>query len=98
MRSDCPGPSRTVCGAVVLGARASGPGGYQLFWATYDGEWQRFAELVLGDEPAADQHISFDPVRHRLPGLEQYPVVVRLREPAYRTARKSRRDQAGSLR
>jgi hypothetical protein len=83
-------PYRTAAGAVVFGARSSGSGDYELFWAPYDGDWRAFATLTLTGEPAADQELSFDPVLHQLPGLEQYPAVVRLREPSYRRARKSR--------
>lgn len=39
---------------------------------------------------ADDADVSFDPVTNRLPGLEQYDAVQRLREPAYRTARAAR--------
>ena len=85
-------PYRTAAGPVLLGARAAGPGSYELSWAPYDGGWRRFATLVLTDEQAADQDISFDPVRRQLPGLAQYPVVVRLREPSYRRARTSRQE------
>ena len=84
-------PYRTDRGAVVLGAKAVGLGSYELSWAPYAGEWRAFASLELSDELAADQQISFDPVLNQVPGLEQYPAVVRLREPSYLLARKSRR-------
>jgi hypothetical protein len=89
-------PYRTAAGAVVLGARSSGSGDYELFWAPYDGDWRAFATLTLTGEPAADQELSFDPVLHQLPGLEQYPAVVRLREPSYRRARKSRGQESSA--
>ena len=82
-------PYRTVVGAVVLGARATGAGTYELSWAPYAGDWQAFATLHLGTE--RDTAVEFDPVRHQVPGLEQYSVVTRLREPAYLGARRSRR-------
>ena len=55
-----------------------------------DGEWRHFADLRLSETEAADQDISFDPVRNQLPGLEQYVWVSRLRAPAYEEARDSR--------
>ncbi len=85
-------PYRTAVGPVVLGARATGHASYQLSWAPYDGEWRAFAALELSGEVAEDQEISFDAVLHQLPGLAQYPVVVRLREPAYLRARRSRQE------
>jgi hypothetical protein len=84
-------PYRTDVGAVVLGARAGESGTYELSWARYDGDWHPFATLALSDQPAAEQAISFDPVLHQIPGLAQYPTVVRLREPSYLLARRSRR-------
>ena len=83
-------PYRTAVGPVVLGARATDQASYELSWAPYDGDWRAFATLELTGEQAVDQEISFDPVRSQIPGLTQYPVVVRLREPAYRRARRSR--------
>ena len=82
-------PYRTAAGAVVLGARAVDPTTYELSWAPYAGDWQAFATLHLGS--GLDQDLAFDPVRNQVPGLEQYSVVTRLREPAYRGARRSRR-------
>ena len=43
------------------------------------------------DDEAPNQAMSFDPVRNQLPGLTQYPWVRRLREPSYKSARRSRR-------
>ena len=83
-------PYRTRSGPILLGARASGELHFELAWATPRGDWHHFGDLRLADLPAPDQEVSFDPVRHRLPGLEQYPAVVRLREPAYLRARASR--------
>ena len=85
-------PYRTPAGPVVLGARATGPASYELFWARYNDDWRRFANLELTGEQAVDQEISFDPVRRQIPGLAQYPAVVRLREPSYRRARRSRQE------
>ena len=83
-------PLRTGSGAVVLGARSVPSGGYELHWAPYAGRWTPFATLVVTDEEADTQEISFDPALHPAPGLEQYAGVVRLREPSYVRARASR--------
>lgn len=83
-------PYRTDAGAVVLGARAVDLGSYELSWAPYAGQWRSFANLELTDELATDQQVSFDPVLNQVPGLEQYAAVVRLREPSYLLARRSR--------
>ncbi|MCW2848169.1 MAG: putative phosphodiesterase [Marmoricola sp.] len=83
-------PYVTSSGALVLGARASGSESYELFWATYDGPWQSFATLEITHQVTADPEISFDPVVNQIPGLAQYPTVVRLRERAYRLARRTR--------
>jgi hypothetical protein len=82
-------PYRSPSGPVLLAARRDGTHGYAVSWARPTGPWHRFGSLVVGREHP-DQEISFDPVLHRVPGLEQYPAVVRLREPAYRRARRSR--------
>ena len=83
-------PYRTDAGAVLLGALALGAETYELSWAHRGGDWQSFATLRLSTERAADQRISFDPVRHQVDGLHQYPSVERLREPSYAGARRSR--------
>jgi hypothetical protein len=83
-------PYRTTAGPILIGARARGTRNYELFWARRDGPWQTFAELILSGPAGDDQDISFDPVRVQLPGLQQYPFVERLREPAYRRARRAR--------
>jgi hypothetical protein len=85
-------PYRSPKGALLLGARSDGSGGVELAWALGTGPWRSFAELTVSEEDADDPTVSFDPVLHRIPGLEQYPAVVRLREPAYLAARRSRDD------
>ena len=62
-----------------------------LSWAVGTGPWRYAGEVVTGAplRPAADRE-RHDPVVHQLPGTEQYPVVRRLREPAYRRARRQR--------
>ena len=82
-------PYRTDRGAVLIGAQALTATSWTLAWAHHVGPWQPFGVLMLSTGAAADEDISFDPVRHRLPGLEQYPAVARLREPAYHRARAS---------
>ncbi|MFA6576735.1 MAG: hypothetical protein WCS84_15040 [Nocardioides sp.] len=83
-------PYDTSAGPVVLGARAVGVSTVELVCSVGDGEWRHFADLRLSETDAADQTVSFDPVRNQLPGLEQYGWVSRLRAPAYETARESR--------
>jgi hypothetical protein len=83
-------PYRTALGPLLLGARSASPGRVELAYAVADGAWRRFAELLVSQDEAPDQAISFDPVLHPVAGLEQYPAVLRLREPAYRSARGSR--------
>jgi hypothetical protein len=84
-------PYRTPTGPVLLGARGTGvPGGYDVFWAHGSRPWRRFAALQMSAQAGAEQDISFDPVQHQVPGLEQYPSVVQLREPSYHRARRTR--------
>ena len=83
-------PYRTPSGPVVVAARWEEWGEYALSWAHPTGPWHPFGALVPTRTEHEDQTISFDPVRRQLPGLEQYPAVVRLREPAYARARRSR--------
>ena len=83
-------PYRTEAGPVLLGARSDHPGVVQLACAIGGGPWRSFAELAIDQQDAPDPTISFDPVMNQIPGLEQYSAVTRLREPAYRSARRSR--------
>jgi hypothetical protein len=83
-------PYRTPKGPLLLGARSDQPGVVRLACALARGPWRPFAHLVISDEDARDPAVSFDPVLHPIPGLDQYPAVVRLREPAYHFARRSR--------
>jgi hypothetical protein len=86
-------PYRTPAGALLLSAVFQADSKVELAWAIRSGAWNTFAELSLDDDPAdaGDLLVSFDPVRNVLPGLETYEWVRRLREPAYATARRSRR-------
>jgi hypothetical protein len=63
---------------------------FELAWSRLTGGWAVFASLELDEQTAGDAPISFDPVAHPLPGLENYRWVQRLRQPAYRRARRSR--------
>lgn len=85
-------PYRTPVGAVLLSAVFDDESTVGLSWAAGSGIWHRFAELVLHTSPGSgeDAPLSFDPIENVLPGLETYPWVRRLREPAYATARHSR--------
>jgi hypothetical protein len=89
-------PYRTPSGPVQLAAVHGDDGTVALSWARPQGPWTRFAELRLDAEHAGqpDAAVSFDPVLHTLPGLENYEWVRRLREPSYLTARRSRRGAA----
>lgn len=88
-------PYRTPAGPVILSAVFQTETKVDLAWAIGSRSWHSFAEVVLDDkEPdddTADVSVSFDPIRNVLPGLEIYDWVRLLREPAYVTARRSRR-------
>ncbi len=87
-------PYRTPAGAVLLSAVFRSEVDVELAWAIRSGVWHPFAELVL-DRSTVDEtddlSVSFEPVMNVPPGLETYDWVRRLREPAYVTARRSRR-------
>jgi hypothetical protein len=83
-------PYRTEAGPVLLGAKLIGGHSVELACAVGEGEWRRFADLVITEQHAGDPEISFDPVLNTLPGLEQYDAVAKLRSPAYDQARASR--------
>ena len=91
-------PYRTPSGPVVLGARPRPDGYWDLLAALGTGDWSTYGEFSIGP-PSSGPNVSFDPVLHPLPGLEQYDAVRRLRLPAYRAARRSRgmvlSDEAG---
>jgi hypothetical protein len=84
-------PYRTPTGPKLLAACAWTEHRYELAYASPGGSWHPFADLVLSSTAGPDPLVSFDPVRNTLPGLENYEWVRRLREPAYGTARLSRR-------
>jgi len=82
---------RTPSGPTLLAAVSRSEHHYELAYASPGGAWHPFADLVLSATAGPDALVSFDPVRNTLPGLENYDWVRRLREPAYGTARLSRR-------
>lgn len=87
-------PYRTPAGAVILSAVFRGEVDLELAWAVRAGVWHPFAELVLDQGSGvetSERSVSFEPVRNVPSGLETYDWVRRLREPAYSTARRSRR-------
>ncbi len=64
------------------------PAALVLSYAHGTGPWRDVGDVVVGalQGPETEQE-RHDPVLHQLPGTEQYAVVSRLREPAYRAAR-----------
>ncbi|NYD22821.1 hypothetical protein [Kineococcus aurantiacus] len=80
----------TPRGRLLVGAREVG-GRFLLAVATTRGPWRPFAELHLRDGDAGDEPLTFEPVRHAVPGLEVPPRWRRLREPAYDGSRRGRR-------
>lgn len=87
-------PYRTPTGPVLLRALPLEDGVFELGCARPGGAWRTFGRLHTGDEVAGRP--SFDPVLNTMPGLEPYDLVRRLREPAYRAARRSRTSGARS--
>lgn len=85
-------PLSSVSGPVLFSLVPVGrePSAYALSWARPRGEWNPLGRLSLGEEltPDNDPPIRFDPIENPLPGLTNYPVVTRLREPAYAAARR----------
>jgi hypothetical protein len=85
-------PYRTATGPVVIAAQPSGPLGYDLLWARPSGAWHVWGRLTVAGQRGPDPVTSFDAVENEAPGLRNYDWVRRLREPAYREARRSRGD------
>ena len=83
-------PYRTSVGPVLLGALPREDASWDLVCAVGRGHWVPFARLTVDRRLPAAALVSFDPVLHRLPGLEQYDEWARVRLPAYRAARRSR--------
>lgn len=64
------------------------------------GAWSAFGSLtVIGAAfEDLDPPIHFDPVRYPVDGLLHYPLVARLRAPAYESARRRLQDRSGPQR
>lgn len=89
-------PYRSPAGPVLIAATPA-PGsptaGFALSVAVGGRPWVKFAHLALAHTRPSTDEISFDPMTNTLPGLEPYSWVARLREGAYRAARRSRGDE-----
>ncbi len=83
-------PYRTEHGPLLLAAAATSDDTFDLLCAVGTAPWRSAGTLRLLTE-SPDAMISFDPLVNTLPGLDNYPFVQALREPAYRIARRSRR-------
>jgi len=84
-------PYRATSGPVVLAAVPVGTDGltFDLACAGLGSAWQSFARMTL-TEASSEDSPSFDPVRNQLPGLAYYEWAAKMREGAYRAARRSR--------
>jgi hypothetical protein len=92
-------PYRSERGPLVIGALPESDRSYRLVWSTGTSDWLVFARLDLGAQVEDDTRISFDPIVNLVPGLQQYPWVRTLREPAYWVARRrSHRTTPGPVR
>lgn len=87
-------PYRGPEGPLLLAAAPTEPHQYVLLRAEGQGAWVAFAVLRLLHE--STEQPSFDPIRRTVPGLENYDWVVRLREPAYESAREDRGETPSS--
>ena len=88
-------PYRTTSGPVLLAAVPVGADGltFDLACAPVGGSWVSFARMTLTEATSSDSP-SFDPVLNQLPGLAYYEWAARMREGAYRAARRSRSTDA----
>jgi hypothetical protein len=84
-------PYRSPTGPISLAVVPAGARRFTLLWARPSSTWHAFGRLVLEPGPGADPTLSFDATVNTLPGLPNYAWVVRLRAPAYASARRSRR-------
>lgn len=89
-------PYRSPRGPLLLGVVPESERRFGLCWAAPLGPWTFFATLELGESLGDDTRVSFDPVVQPLPGTRQYAWVSRLREPAYRTARRRSHRSTGT--
>ena len=77
--------------APVPGEDLSLPGELTLSYAVGSGPWIDVADLVVGmRNPGGPDLERHDPITAELPGTQQFEPVRRLREPAYRAARRLR--------
>lgn len=84
-------PYRSTSGPVLLAAVPVDADGltFDLACTHVSGAWQSFARMIL-TEASSDESPSFDPVLNQLPGLTYYDWAAKMREGAYRAARRSR--------
>jgi hypothetical protein len=82
-------PVATDAGSLLLMVTplddAQPPTRWELALAQAGSDWVPVGTFRV--EWGEDQPLRFDPVEHQLPGTSQYPLVARLREPAYAAAR-----------
>jgi hypothetical protein len=82
-------PVATDAGSLLLQVTplddAEPPTRWQLAVAQSGSPWEPVGTIRV--EWGDDRPLRFDPVEHQLPGTSQYPLVARLREPAYAAAR-----------
>jgi hypothetical protein len=83
-------PYGTPTGPVLLAATPQSEKRYELLWARPRGPWHPWGRLVLEADHGGDPLVTFDPVANPFPALEHPAWVRRLREPAYKQARRSR--------
>lgn len=83
-------PYRSPAGPLLLAATPRGAQRFDVAYAIGTGSWRSFGSLELIN-PTNDE-VSYDPLLNPPPDLENYPWVTRLRAPAYRTARRRRRE------
>lgn len=98
-------PMRAPTGPLLLGVFPHGrqpdggpPERYAVRSARPDSGWVDRGTLRLGAqvEEDPDPPLRFDTVLHPVPGLDHYPVVRLLREPAYLSARRGWRSEGGA--
>lgn len=83
-------PVESPAGPAVFALEPHGVASYILAWAHPTGPWRPIGRLTLLGRAAdvPDPTLRFDPVENQVAGLAQYDWVTRLREPAYRWARR----------
>lgn len=74
--------------AKAVNDHLSPPPQMSLSYAIGMGEWTPVGTMYIGELVTGHEQERYDPVLHRLPGDQQYQWVDRLREPAYRAARR----------